>query len=265
MEPQQPTQERLQKALAKAGYGSRRACETLIEAGRVTINGRQAALGDKVDLKTDLVTVDGMRVKPVDTPMRYFALNKPEGVLSATTAEPGDRRQTVIDLVPLDGHYFTIGRLDIDSEGLMIITNDGDMANRLTHPRYQHTRTYKVIVTGKPSKATLETWQDGVWMDGSRTSACYIRVLESTNKATTLRLIMIEGRKRQIRRIAEMLGHPVIRLVRTHIGHLGIGTLEKGAWYELNDDEVVFMQKPARELDDILKRRRARRAKRPTP
>lgn len=252
-------EERLQKLMARADFGSRRACETIIEQGRVRVNGKVATLGDKADPSQDTITVDGQRLKLEDYERRFVVFNKPKNVLSTNKAPDGDDRPTVRSLIPVEGHWFTIGRLDAESEGLMILTNDGDTTHELSHPRFEHTKTYKVTVYGQPTQETLDEWQDGVWMDGSRTAACYVTVLESNKKTTTLRVVMTEGRKRQIRRIASQLGHPVRRLVRTHIGQLGLGTLKKGAYYELLDEEIDAMKQPAPELKLIKERRKERR------
>ena len=248
------TEERLQKILAKADYGSRRASEKIIEEGRVTVNGTLATLGDKADPKVDDVRVDGQRVTLRDFEKVYFVFHKPQNVLSTNKAPEGDERETVRSLIPVDGHLFTIGRLDAESEGLIVMTNDGELTNLLAHPRYEHTKTYKVTVYGHVTSDTIETWERGVWLDGSKTSPCYIRVLESGNDTTTLRIIMKEGRKRQIRRIARMMNHPVKYLVRTHIGQLGLGTLKKGSWYQLSEEEVAAMQIPADEIKFIRQR-----------
>jgi pseudouridine synthase len=141
----------------------------------------------------------------------------------------------------------------------MVLTNDGDLTHKLSHPSFEHTKTYKVTVYGQPDKETLESWERGIWLDGTRTAPCYVRVLEQNPKTTTLRVIMIEGRKRQIRRIAAMLGHPVRRLVRTHIGQLGLGTLKKGAYYELEDAEVDAMTLPAEEVKYMRRKNRKQR------
>lgn len=248
--------ERVQKLMARANLGSRRACEGIIEEGRVRINGELATLGDKADPEKDTVTVDGQRLKLENYEPRFYVFNKPTNVLSTNKAPQGDDRPTVRELIPVDGHLFTIGRLDAESEGLMVLTNDGDVTNQLAHPRYEHTKTYKVWVYGQPDDDTLEAWERGVWLDGSRTAPCYIRVLEQNRKMTVLRIIMIEGRKRQIRRIARQLGHPVHRLVRTHIGQLGIGTLKKGAWYRLSEEEVEYMLIPAEEVKYLRRKNR---------
>ena len=144
---------------------------------------------------------------------------------------------------------------------LMILTNDGDIANKVSHPRYEHTKTYKVTVRGRVTNETIEKWETGIWLDNSRTAACSVKVMESSKRSTTLRIVMVEGRKRQIRRVAEILGHPVIRLVRTHIGQLGLGTLRKGAWYQLDDVEVSAMMTPDDEIKEIRRKRRDRKRK----
>ena len=249
-------QERVQKILARADFGSRRACEDIIEQGRVRVNGTIITVGDKADPNTDIVTVDGQRVKAEQYEPRYIVFNKPKNVLSTNKAPDGDDRPTVRELIKVEGHLFTIGRLDAESEGLMVLTNDGDTAHKLAHPSFEHTKTYKVTVYGTPSEDTLTQWERGIWLDGSRTAPCFIKVMDQDKKTTTLRIVMIEGRKRQIRRIARMLEHPVRRLVRTHIGQLGMGTLRKGAWYELDDVEIEAMLMPAEEVKFIRRKHR---------
>ncbi len=251
--------ERVQKIMAQADIGSRRSCEDIIRAGRVRVNGKVIKLGAKADPQKDAILVDGERITTDHFEARYIVVNKPKGVLSTSKASPDDSRPTIRQLIEVPGHLFTIGRLDADSEGLMLLTNDGETANRVSHPRYEHTKTYKVTVRGKVSKKTLEKWEIGIWLDHSRTAACSVKVLETTRRSTVLRIVMVEGRKRQIRRVASVLGHPVIRLVRTHIGQLGLGTLRKGAWYQLNDLEVQAMMRPADELSQIRRKRRERK------
>ena len=253
--------ERVQKLMAQANIGSRRACEDVIREGRVQVNGKTITLGDKANPETDTITVDGQRIAVQDVEKRYYVFNKPSHVLSSKATGPDDDRSSVLEVVPLEGHLFTVGRLDAESEGLMILTNDGEMTNRLTHPRYEHTKTYKVVVYGDPSPETLEQWQDGVYLEDGKTAPCYVKALESGKSTTTLRIIMIEGKKRQIRRVASKLEHPVKKLMRTHIGKLGLGTLRRGEWYRLDDDEVAALQEPAWELELIRKRRRALREK----
>ena len=253
-------QQRVQKIMAQADIGSRRKCEEIIRQGRVRVNGNVVTLGAKADPSTDVILVDGDRITEGFEPV-YFVVNKPKGVLSTNKAEKGDDRPTIRDLIDLPGHLFTIGRLDADSEGLMILTNDGELTNRVSHPRYEHTKTYKVTLKGKVTRETVETWERGIWLDDSRTAACSVTVLQSSKRSTIVRLVMIEGRKRQIRRVATEIGHPVIRLVRTHIGQLGLGTLRKGAWYQLDESEVSAMMRTAPELADIRRKRRERKRK----
>ncbi len=253
-------QQRVQKIMAQADIGSRRKCEEIIRQGRVRVNGNVIKLGAKADPDKDRIQVDGEKIALSFKPL-YIVFNKPKGVLSTNKAEHGDERPTIRDLVDAPGHLFTIGRLDADSEGLIVLTNDGEAANRIAHPRYEHTKTYKVTVKGKLSRSTVDAWESGIWLDNSRTAACSVSVLQSSKGSSVLRLVMVEGRKRQIKRVAATLGHPVLRLVRTHIGQLGLGTLRKGAWYQLDETEIQAMMTPATELSAIRKRRRERKRK----
>jgi pseudouridine synthase len=253
--------ERVQKLMAQANIGSRRASEEIIRQGRVTVNGKVISLGAKADPATDKIVVDGEGLRFNTEERSYYVLSKPAHVLSSPSVSKEDTRQVARDLVEVDGHLFAIGRLDAESEGLMIFTNDGDMTNKLTHPRYEHTKTYKVWVQGDISDATLEEWQNGVYLEDGKTSACFVKVIEKSRQSTTLRVVMIEGKKRQIRRVANKLGHPVKKLMRTHIGQLGLGTLRYGEWYRLGEEELAALQTPSWELEQIRKRRRALRAK----
>lgn len=259
------TAERVQKIMAQAGIGSRRKCEEFIRAGRVRVNGAIIELGAKANPQKDIILMDGERITLDHFEPLYIVVNKPKGVLSTNKAAKDDPRPAIREIVEVPGHLFTIGRLDADSEGLMILTNDGEAANKISHPRYEHTKTYKVTVRGKVSKATIEKWEAGLWLDRSRTAACSVKILESSKRSTILRIVMVEGRKRQIRRVASILGHSVIRLVRTHIGQLGLGTLRKGAWYQLDDLEVQAMLRPADEIHAIRRKRRARKRKNAKP
>lgn len=246
--------ERVQKLMARANIASRRKSEEYIEQGRVTVNGKIISLGDKANPEKDTITVDGQRLKLEKFEKKYYVFHKPMNVLSTNSAPDGDDRSTVRELLPIEGHLFSIGRLDAESEGLMVLTNDGDLTNKLSHPRYEHTKTYKVTVYGKPDSDTLLKWENGVWLDGDRTAPCFVKVLEENPDTTVLRVIMIEGRKRQIRRVASMLGHPVKKLVRTHIGQLGLGTLKRGAWYRMEEMEVEAMLLPAEEVKFIRRK-----------
>ncbi|MEM9950628.1 MAG: pseudouridine synthase [Chloroflexota bacterium] len=246
--------ERVQKLMARANIASRRKSEEIIEQGRVKVNGKIITVGDKADPENDTITVDGQRLKLENYEKKYYVFHKPMNVLSTNSAPDGDDRSTVRELLPVDGHLFSIGRLDAESEGLMVLTNDGDLTHKLSHPRYEHTKTYKVTVYGKPDSETLVKWENGVWLDGERTAPCFVKVLETNPETTVLRVIMIEGRKRQIRRVASMLGYPVKKLVRTHIGQLGLGTLKRGAWYRLTEFEVEAMLMPAEEVKFIRRK-----------
>jgi len=230
--------ERLQKILAQAGYGSRRACEDFISAGRVRVNGKLAELGQKADPAVDKITVDGRALAAAEA-LIYIALYKPRNVLSAVEKEPGDDRNTVRDMVELPGHIFPVGRLDFESEGLILMTNDGDLANRLTHPRYGHTKEYRVLLARRPDREQMEAWGRGVVLeDGYKTQPADVRYEAGQGKGGWVRVIMGEGRKRQIREICKQLGLPVVRILRIRIGTLRIGTLKPRQWRFLNNDEI---------------------------
>jgi 23S rRNA pseudouridine2605 synthase len=239
--------ERLQKLLAQANIGSRRASEDLISAGRVRVNGKAAQLGDKADPATDVIEVDGTRLKFDAQAHKYIMLNKPKQVLSTDKPHRTDKRDTIMDLIGLKEHLFSIGRLDADSEGLVVMTNDGDMAQKLSHPRYRHTKTYKVEVHGLPTAETLDKWRQGVFLEDGRTAPCFVEITHGSVRGSTLRVIMTEGKKRQIRRVASLLGHPVSRLIRTHIGMLALGALEVGRWRELTQKEIMLLRTSAPE------------------
>jgi 23S rRNA pseudouridine2605 synthase len=233
-------EERLQKLISQAGIASRRAAEDLIRQGRVTVNEKVAQLGDKADLSRDTVKVDGETLKPPE--FVYFLLNKPRNVVSTNRRQPQEDRRIVRDLIPYKGHLFTVGRLDADSEGLILLTNDGDLADRLMHPRYGHNKTYEVLVEGIPAPKTLEAWRHGIVLDEERTAPAKVRVLEQRVNETRLEVVMREGRKRQIRRVASLLGHPVKRLVRVKIEFLEIGHLRPGQWRTLSPKEVRLLK-----------------------
>jgi pseudouridine synthase len=207
----------------------------------VTVNGRVAHLGQKADLERDKVLVDGQHLAVEK--LVYVKVHKPRGVLSSTEDELERDRRTVRDLVPIAGHLYPIGRLDRTSEGLMILTNDGKLTHRLTHPRFGHRKIYVVGVEGQPSAETLIAWRDGVMLDGRRTAPVEIEVLESRKAESWLRIAMREGRKHQIRRVAAQLGHPVTRLIRLQIGPIQLGDLEPGAWRHLTDGEVAALKR----------------------
>jgi 23S rRNA pseudouridine2605 synthase len=230
-------EERLQKILARAGYGSRRANEELIQAGRVKVNGVKATLGMKADISRDTITVDTNTIPKTEPERIYIALHKPRGVLS--DVDPNDDRLNIRDLVPVPGHLFAVGRLDYDSEGLILLTNDGELANRLTHPRYGHEKEYRVLVPQRPDEEQLVIWRRGVVLeDGYRTAPAQVSVESTAARGIWLRVILREGRKRQIREVGSRIGLPVIRIVRVRIGSLGIGSLKPKEWRNLTMEEV---------------------------
>ncbi len=236
-------EERLQKILSRSGFGSRRACEELIAAGRVRVNGQIAALGAKADPSRDQITVDG-KLLPRPEPFIYIALNKPRGVLS--TVEAPDPRPTVRDLVPVPGQIYPVGRLDVDSEGLILLTNDGELTNRLTHPRYQHEKEYKVLVARRPDDEQLAAWRRGVVLeDGYRTAPAQVQVESTAGKGAWLRVVLREGRKRQIREVGFLIGLPVVKIIRTRIGTLLLGSLKPREWRHLSAAEVAALKDPA--------------------
>lgn len=229
-------EERLQKILARAGFGSRRSCEELIRHGRVAVNGQTAQLGQKADSKQDRIAVDGNPIQTSRT-FTYIALYKPQGVISAERDDTSNYR-TVRDMVPIPGHLYPVGRLDLNSEGLILLTDDGELANLLTHPRYEHEKEYRVDVEGQPEAKTLDRWREGIFLGGQRTAPAEIDVLSQKKDHTWLRVVLREGRKRQIRRVAAKLGHPVRRLTRVRIGPVHLADLKPGQWRPLSEREL---------------------------
>jgi 23S rRNA pseudouridine2605 synthase len=226
--------ERLQKVLAARGWGSRRVCENLISAGRVTVNGETAVLGRRVDAAHDVVEVDGAPVG-IRPGLVYYLLNKPAGVV--TTAKDTHGRPTVVALVPTEPRVFPVGRLDQETEGLLILTNDGDLANRLTHPSHGVDKEYLAEVSGTVSNRSLHRLRTGIELDDGVTAPA----TASQPSPGVLRLTIHEGRNRQVRRMCEAIGHPVQRLVRVRIGPLRDPTLAPGAWRALTDQEVIAL------------------------
>jgi 23S rRNA pseudouridine2605 synthase len=232
------TAERLQKILSHAGYGSRRACEDFITAGRVRVNGQIAELGQKADPVVDKITVDGKPIAAAEA-LTYIALYKPRNVLSTVEKEKNDDRRTVRELVEAPGHLYPVGRLDYESEGLILMTNDGDLANQLTHPRYGHAKEYRVLLAKRPDHEQVEAWKRGVILeDGYKTQPVEVWFETSQGKGAWVRVIMGEGRKRQIRETCQQLGLPVVRIIRVRIGTLRLGNLKPRQWRHLYADEV---------------------------
>ncbi|HEC24013.1 MAG TPA: rRNA pseudouridine synthase [Chloroflexi bacterium] len=232
-------EERLQKLMARAGYGSRRACEEIIKQGRVTVNGEVATLGMRADPQRDDIRVDGERLRLPEA-LVYVMLHKPRGVISDEDVKGNWPRAR--DLIPIEGHLYPVGRLDVRSEGLMLFTNDGDLAHKLTHPSYEHPKTYHVLVAGSPTEKALDAWRRGILLEGKRTLPAEVRKLRKTRDGTLLEVTMHEGRKRQIRRIAAALGYPALRIVRIRLGPLELGDLPPGGWRLLTEEEVAALQ-----------------------
>ena len=235
MNEQEPGGDRLQKVLAQAGLGSRRACEVLIDEGRVEVNGEVARLGRRVDPEHDRVRVDGVTI-PVRPGLVYYLLNKPAKVV--TTASDPEGRPTVVDLVPAEPRVFPVGRLDWDTEGLLLLTNDGDLAHGLTHPSRGVPKTYLAEVSGVPSRGALRQLREGIDLDDGRTAPAKARLAQTTPTGSALEIVIHEGRNRQVRRMCEAIGHPVRRLVRTRFGPLHGNRLAPGQWRVLTQAEI---------------------------
>lgn len=228
--------DRLQKLVAAAGLCSRRQAETWLREGRVRVNGDLAQLGDRADPACDRISVDGQPLELPGTTVTLL-LNKPPGVLS--TCQDTHGRPTVLELLPpeLRRGLHPVGRLDADSRGALLLSNDGDLTLRLTHPRYGHRKTYQVWVEGWPQPATLERWRAGVPLDGLPSQPVELHRLRHHRGATLLELVLREGRNRQIRRTAEILGHPVLDLRRVAVGPVQLGDLPEGSWREVEPGE----------------------------
>ena len=236
----EPGPERLQKVLARVGYGSRRRCEELIDEGRVSVNGQRARLGRRVDPATDAVAVDGVEIG-VRPDLVWYLLNKPAGTVTTATDTHG--RPTVVELVPAEPRVFPVGRLDLETEGLLLLTNDGTLAHRLTHPSHGVEKEYVVEVEGAVTRGELRRLREGVELDDGTTAPA--RVSQPT--PGLLRLVIHEGRNRQVRRMCEAVGHPVRRLVRSRIGPIVVGSLAPGHWRMLEPAEVRALDEASRE------------------
>jgi pseudouridine synthase len=228
--------ERLQRSLARAGFGSRRACEELIVEGRVTVDGSMATLGDKVDPSTSTVLVDGLEVN-LDPNVRYYALHKPPGVV--TTMRDPQGRPDMRGYLPSEGpRVFPVGRLDRDSEGLLLLTNDGDLANRLMHPRHEVEKEYLAEVEGEPTARQLSKLRAGVELEDGPATARSVRVVAASRGRGAVRVVMTEGRKREVRRMLGAVGLPVTRLVRLRVGPIRLEGLAPGELRRLDRHEV---------------------------
>jgi len=229
---------RLQKIISESGLISRRKADLLIKQGRVTLNVKQAILGEKADPNCDHILVDG-RDLPKKQTHKVILLNKPYGVISSCQDNHG--RKTVLSLIPslLRRGMHPVGRLDFDSKGAILLTNNGDLTLKLTHPKYSHTKIYLVWVSGQPNQSILDNWRSGILLDGKMTMPARIEVLDKVNRKSLLKVILKEGRNRQIRRIATLLGHPVQDLQRMSISYINLNGLPEGEWRELKTKEWI--------------------------
>jgi 23S rRNA pseudouridine2605 synthase len=212
----------------------------LIAKGHVTVNGQLATLGMKADPQKDKITVNE---KPVELgeELVYIAVNKPRNVISA--ASPQDNRKAVRELVDVPGHIYPVGRLDVDSEGLILLTNDGDLTYRLTHPKFMHEKEYRVLVASRPDEKQLTAWRHGVVLeDGYKTKPVRVRVTGTHGKGAWMQVILTEGKKRQIREMGRLTGLPVVRIIRVRIGSLELGKLKPGQWRSLTEAEVETLK-----------------------
>ena len=229
---------KVHKAISDAGLMSRRAAEELIRQGRVTVDGHGVTLGQRVDPETAVVAVDGRRI-PVAPGRVTYLLNKPLGAIS--TASDTHGRTTVVDLVPSEPRVWPVGRLDADSEGLLLVSNDGELTNIVTHPSHGVTKTYTVLVKGQASNTAVRSLGEGVELDDGPAAAASARVLDRRPDATLLEIVMNEGRNREIRRMCAAVGCPVDRLVRTAIGPIKDRTLKPGEWRFLEPSEIALL------------------------
>ena len=241
------TRQRLQKLIAAAGLCSRRRGEEWLQDGRVTVDGRVATLGDQADPDHQLIEVDGVPLTSTQEP-RVLLLNKPVGVICSCRDPQG--RATVLDCLPPQERpgLHPVGRLDADSRGALLLTDQGELTLKLTHPRYSHAKTYRVLVRGIPSSKALRYWRDGLELDGQVTRAARVRCLQSRGASSLLEVKLKEGRNRQIRRVAELLGHPVIDLQRVAIDDIQLDDLAEGSWRRLDTREWAHI------VDDSVSR-----------
>lgn len=233
-------EERLQKFMARCGIASRRKCEEYITLGRVSVNDNIITeLGFKVDSEKDLVLVDSKLIKPEENKV-YIALNKPTGYVSTVKDERD--RETILDLVKVKERIYPIGRLDYDSSGLIILTNDGDIYNNVIHPRQAIDKVYRAILEGVPTKEEIFTFRSGVDIGDYKTSTANINIIVDYYDSCEVEIIIHEGKNRQIRRMCEVINHPVIALNRIKVGEISLGDLAEGAWRDLTDVEIKYLK-----------------------
>ena len=236
--------QRLQKVMARAGVASRRHSEELITAGRVTVNGEVVtSLGTKVDPGRDAIAVDG-RVLVTEVPQAYLALNKPPGFVT-TMSDPQGRPTIVGFLPPEPAGLFAVGRLDMDTDGLLLVTNDGELADRLMHPRHHVSKTYRVVVAGRPTPGEIDQLREGIPLDDGPTAPAEVDLLGTQGRTSLLRLTIREGRKRQVRRMFSSLGHPVVALRRVRFGPIELGEQPQGTIRPLSAEEVDALKRDA--------------------
>lgn len=233
---------RLNKFLSQAGVASRREADKLISEGRIGVNNEIVqTLGAKIDDEKDVITIDGKRIKPKEE-FQYLILYKPSGYL--VTLKDPLQRPTILDLIPnLKSRVFPVGRLDFDSEGLLLLTSDGELANRLMHPRYRIKKVYVVNVKSIPERSRLQTLEKGVRIDGKKTAPAKVRLLKAGSKSALVRIELTEGRKREVRRMFEAIGHPVRELKRVQFAELNLKNLKRGQWRHLTPTEITKLKK----------------------
>ena len=233
---------KLQKYFSDCAIMSRRAAEEEIEKGRVTVNGEKATLGLRIDPDTDVIIYNGKRILPQNSEKNYIILNKPRGILTTLSDEKG--RKTVVSLLSgLSNRVYPVGRLDMDSDGLLILTDDGELTNRLTHPRHQIPKIYHVTVAGKPTPEQLTLLRSPLVIDGYRIQPVKTTVIKSDHSSTVLEMTLFEGRNRQIRKMCQAAELKISRLSRVAIGKIGIGSLEVGKWRYLTAEEIDYLKK----------------------
>jgi pseudouridine synthase len=228
---------RIHKYLAHAGVASRRHAEEMVAEGQVAVNGRPASIGQVIEADSDVVTVNGKPVK-LDSVLVYYLLHKPRGVVSAVSDPDG--RRTVTSLVPGGHRLYPVGRLDYDSEGLMLLTNDGDLAYQITHPKFEIEKTYHVLVKGVMTAKSVGYLEQGVTIEGKKTAPAEVEITESQPHNTWINITIHEGRNRQIRKMCEAVGYPVMRLIRTRLGPWELGDLPVGKYRTLSREEAVL-------------------------
>lgn len=228
---------RIHKYLAHAGVASRRHAEAMVEKGEVMVNGSVAKIGQVIESDTAKVTVADKPIA-IDSVLVYYLLNKPRGVVSAVTDPDG--RRTVTSLVPGGHRLYPVGRLDYDSEGLMMLTNDGDLAYKITHPKFEINKTYHVLVKGVIPEKSIGYLETGVTIEGQKTAPAKVTVAEAQTNNTWIDITIHEGRNRQIRKMCEAVGYPVLRLIRTHLGPWELGDLAVGKYRTLSPSEIVL-------------------------